>query len=210
MSTNNDTTNAPVDELIARLVRQKDVANEFQGRRHVQWNDNYTLYRNQTKTNRLTQRQAVNIPLMKETIKTLLSRIDDPPTIYWKELAGNQKKEIILQEEWNNDFDTLNFDGVDKQDKKTVLLYGRGFKKLNFFDEKFDVTATDIYDVVLDPLMDPLKLESARFLAHQNIFKSAKDVLTSKIYDKAAKQKLQTYMLSDEAIVQSGKNKEEL
>ena len=115
-----DTTTAPVDELIARLVREKEVANEFQERRHEQWNDNYTLYRNKVKLNRLTQRQSVNVPLMKETIKTLLSKIDEPPTITWKELSGSQEKEIILQEKWNDEFDTLNLEGVDIQDKKSV------------------------------------------------------------------------------------------
>lgn len=210
MPKTSDTTKAPVDELITRLVREKEVANEFQERRHAQWDDNYTLYRNQVKTNRLTQRQAVNIPLMKETIKTLLSKIDDAPTIYWKELSGDQEKEIILQEEWNNDFDTLNFEGVDIQDKKTVLLYGRGFKKLNWINKKFSLTALDIYDVVIDPLTDPLDIETARYIVHQNIYRSLRDVLASPLYDADAKKKLQTYMLSSEAIIQSGKNKEEL
>jgi hypothetical protein len=40
-------------------------------RRHPQWTSNYEIYRDTVITNRLTQRQSVNVPLMKETIRTL-------------------------------------------------------------------------------------------------------------------------------------------
>lgn len=205
-----DTTQAPVDELVLRLVREKEVANKYQERRHEQWNDNYTLYRNKVKINRLTQRQSVNVPLMKETIKTLQAKIDEPPIISWKELSGDQEKEIILQEKWNDEQERLNFDGIDAQDKKLVLLYGRSFKKLNFVDGKFAINALDIYDVVIDPLVDPLDIETARYIVHQNIFRSLRDVIADKRYDAKAKTDLKTFLASDEAIIQAGKNKEEL
>jgi hypothetical protein len=38
----------------------------YRERRHPQWTDNYLLYRDTLITNRLTQRQSVNVPLMKE------------------------------------------------------------------------------------------------------------------------------------------------
>src|SRR3989344_4054815 len=89
------------ESLMDKLVAEKTAANELQKRKHEDWNDNYWLYRNKVKTNRLTQRQAVNIPLMKETIKTLLSKIDDPPTVEWKERGGDEQKELFYQEIWN-------------------------------------------------------------------------------------------------------------
>ena len=204
------TYTSPQQDLIDRLNREKEVAREFAERRHENWNDNYELYRNKVRTNRLTQRQAVNIPLMKETIKTLLSKIDDPPTVSWKELSGDREKEILLQEKWNNDFDELNFEGIDIQDKKTALLYGRAFKKLNFIDNGFKLHALDIYDGVVDPLVDPLDIETARFLIHQNIFKTLRQVLADKKYSEEAKKELKTYLTTSEAIIQSSENKEEL
>ena len=72
---------------------------------------------------------------MKETVKTLLSKIDDPPTVDWQELAGDEMKEIIFQSLWDDDFSRLNLEGLDLQDKKTVLLNGRGVKKLNWTDD---------------------------------------------------------------------------
>src|SRR3990167_5703045 len=126
-------------EFVEKLVAEKKSALDFVARRYEQWNDNYELYRNKVKTNRLTQRQQVNIPLMKETIKTLLSKIDDAPTVDFKELSGDKQKEILFQEIWNEDYDRLNLEGIDIQDKKTVLLYGRSFKKLNWVNGQIDV-----------------------------------------------------------------------
>ena len=193
-----------------KLLSEKKVAREFQKRRHADWDENYELYRNKVQTNRLTQRQAVNIPLMKETIKTLLSKIDEAPTVSFKELSGNREKEIIIEEKWNSDYERLNFEGIDIQDKKTVLTYGRGFKKLNFVDNGFELSALDIYDVVIDPLTNPLDIESARFLIHQNIFRSLRDILADDRYTQEGKDKLKTYLSTSEGIIQSAQNKEEL
>ena len=201
---------SPEQDFLDRLNREKEVARSFVERRQENWNDNYELYRNKVKTNRLTQRQAVNVPLMKETIKTLLSKIDDPPVVTWKELGGDREKEIYLQEKWNNDFEKLNFEGIDIQDKKTALLYGRSFKKLNFADKEFSVYALDIFDIVIDPIVDPLDIETARFLIHQNIFKTLRQILADARYSEEAKNELKKYLTSSEAIIQSGENKDEL
>lgn len=193
-----------------RLNREKEIARKFQEVRHEAWNDNYELYRNKVRTNRLTQRQAVNVPLMKETIKTLLAKIDEPPTVDWKELSGNQEKEIILQEKWNNDFDRLNFEGLDIQDKKTALLYGRAFKKLNFTKNNFNVYALDSFDTVVDPIVNPLDIETARFFIHQNIMRTLRQVLADNRYSRTAKGELKKYLSTSEAIIQSAENEEAL
>mgnify|MGYP001580135618 CR=1 FL=1 len=204
------TTTSELSPLMQKLTSEKKVAREFSERRHLDWNENYELYRNKVKTNRLTQRQAVNIPLMKETIKTLLSKIDDPPLITFKEKGGDRYKELVLQEKWDTDFERLNVEGIDVQDKKTVLLYGRGWKKLNFVEKQFDINALDIFDVVVDPLVNPLDIETARFLVHQNIFRSLRDILADKRYTTEGKQELKTYLTTSGVVVQSAENKQEL
>lgn len=196
-------------ELIQKLLAEKKSAREFQERRHLDWNDNYELNRNKVKTNRLTQRQAIGVPLMKETVNTLLSKIDDSPIIDWKELAGDKDKEIILQERWNDEFDRLNFEAVDSQDKKTALLYGRTFKKLNWIGKSFDIQALDIFDVVVDPLVNPVDLETARFVIHQNIFRSLRDILADDRYSEDGKRELKNWLTTKEGIYQSTTNKEE-
>lgn len=201
--------NQTIDEKMSRLQKEKRVAREFVERRYLEWTDNYELYRNRVKTNRLTQRQAVNIPLMKETLKSILAKIDEPPTVEWKELGGDEQKQLIFQEIWNADYDRLNLEGVDIQDKKSVLLYGRAFKKLNWQSDQFFVHALDIYDVVIDPLVDPLDIETARFLIHQNIFRDLKEILDNDKYSAEGKQRLQIYLSTKDGIVQTSKNKQE-
>jgi len=201
-------TVAEEKKIVAR-VAEKRTAREYRKRRHADWDDNYQLYRNQIKINRLTQRQATNIPLMKETVKTLLSKIDDPPTVDWQDIGGDESKELILQEMWNSDYERLNMEAIDVQDKKTVLLYGRSFKKMDWGKDGMEMRALDIYDVVVDPLTDPLNLETARFIIHQNIFRSLKDILADDRYTEKGKKKLRTYLDSDEGVIQSGLNRQE-
>ena len=197
------------DTLLDKCIREKKIARDFVERRHEAWLEIYELYRNKVRTNRLTQRQAVNMPLMKETVKTLLSKIDEPPVIEFKELAGDEEKEIILQEMWNTAMEEQNFEGIDIQDKKTVLLYGRGFKKLNWDGDTCTVQALDIYDVIIDPMVDPLDIETARFIIHQNIFKPLREILADDRYTAKGKEALKLWATTPSGIVQSGKNKEE-
>src|ERR1035441_7601736 len=75
---------------------------KFRERRHQEWTDNYELYRNKVIINRLTQRQAVNIPLMKETLKTILANTDEFPAIEYEELGNDKDKEILFNEVWKD------------------------------------------------------------------------------------------------------------
>jgi hypothetical protein len=193
--------------LLDKLKRERDAAVLYQQRRHDAWDEIYSFYRNKAVTNRLTQRQAVYVPLMKETIKTLLAKIDDPPYVDWKELSGDLQKELILQELWNNDFTAGNFEGVDIIDKKNVLLYGRSFKKLDWKDGRVLARAMDVYDIVIDPMCDPLNIEMARFIVHQNIFKTLREVLANKSYDEEAKNNLKEWKISDAGIRSSDQNR---
>lgn len=197
-------------DFIVQRTAEKKIACEYQEIRHVDWNDNYELNRNKVKINKLTQRQTVNIPLMKETIKTILSKIDDLPAIEWRDIDGDEMKEILVQEMWNDDMDRLNFQGIDIQDKKTVLLYGRAFKKLNYGPLGMEVTAQDVFDVVIDPLTNPLDIETARFVIHQNIFRSIREVIANPEFTKEGKSKLKTYLTTTKGIIQSSNNKEQM
>lgn len=179
-------------------------------RKHADWNENYELYRNKVKTNRLTQRQAVNIPLMKETIQTILSGEDDAPDVEWKETSGDEMKEIIYQEMWEDNGRKENLDLKDMQDKKNELLYGISSKKLNIKDEGVSIDIMDTFDVVYDPLTQALNVETARFFSHQNIFKALRDILVDDRYTAKGKDELRDWLTSDKGIIQSGKNKVEM
>jgi len=195
-------------DLMLKLQAEKNSANEYQERKHDDWNDNYELYRNKVKTNRLTQRQAVNIPLMKETIKTLISNIDDSPNIDWQELGGDEQKELIYQEIWEDNYKTNKLELVDIVDKKNVLLYGIGSKKLNIIKDGISIEALDPYDIVFDPLMKIGEIETARFIIHQNIFKSLREILVDDRYTDKGKEELKIYLDTEPGITQGADNKE--
>ena len=65
------------DEISLRVQKYRTGAFEHQARRHPDWREIYGLYRDKVVTNRLTQRQSVNVPLMKESIRTMLSKTDE-------------------------------------------------------------------------------------------------------------------------------------
>lgn len=190
-----------------RCKAEKKAALELRDRKHTDWDDNYLLYRNKVKTNRLTQRQAVNIPLMKETVKTLLSRVDEAPEIQWKELAGDEQKQIYFQEVWNDQSKKNKFELIDILDKKNVLLYGFSARKLNIDKYGVCVSVLDPYDISFDPLTTAWDLESARFIIHTNIFRTVKEIMADSRYTKEGKDSLKIWSVSDPGIVQSTENK---
>ena len=215
------------DQFIAKLEREREMAIAYQFRRHEPISENYTLYRDTVQINRLTQRQAVNIPLMKETIKTLLSEIDEAPDIEFKN-QDNWKKsdfqmsslaqipdmtydsleaEYTLNEYWNYEMERVDMENLDIQDKKNVLLCGRSFMKLNFLDGLFEPEVMDFYDVVVDPKMKPHNLDSARYVIHQNIYKALNDILANDKYSEEGKSQLKDLMLSQQGLILGNQNK---
>lgn len=204
------TTNTwALSPLMTKLIDEKNSGRKLQEHKHNDWNDNYELYRNKVRTNRLTQRQAVNIPLMKETIKTLQSRIDDAPSVEWKELGGDEQKQLVYQEVWNQKFKDNNMELIDILDKKNVLMAGFSMKKLNLGKEGVDITVLDSFDTFIDPLMNPWDIESARFITHQNIFRTIREILADNRYSKEGKDELKMWAESDKGIFQAGLNKED-
>lgn len=198
-----------ISEKMTKLLNEKKSARDFQVRKHGDWNENYELYRNKVRTNRLTQRQIVNVPLMKETIKTLLSKVDDAPDVEWTEKSGDEMKQIVYQEMWDNNFRDDDLELKDILDKKNVFLYGLSTKMLNITKDSVKTDILDVFDVVFDPLMHPLNVETARYIVRQNLFKTLREILVDDRYTKEGKDQLSRWLATDKGIVQSGKNKVE-
>lgn len=199
-----------VDSLVTKLLSEKKSAFLYQKRKHDDWNENYELYRNKVRINRLTQRQNVSIPLMKETIKTALSNVDDPPTTEWVERSGDEVKQIIYQSIWDKAYKETKMEWTDILDKKNVLIYGLSTKLLNLSDEYVKIMVLDPYDVLYDPIMNPMNIETARYIIHQNIFMSLREVLASDRYTEEGKKALGAWSNTQAGIVQSNDNREAL
>lgn len=203
------------EQLIDKLTQEKQVAWDFQSRRHTQWNENYELYRDFVKTNRLTQRQAINFPIMKTSLRTLLANVDDPPSLEFKCLEGGetaQKKDLVINEMWNDNFEKLNFEDIDILDKKNVFLYGRSHKKLNFLNKEFKTEVLDNWDILVDPKTNPMDIETAKFLVHVHIFRPLRNILADEKYTQEGKNKLKSLLdtQTEGGLIKMASNQESL
>lgn len=179
-------------KLLGKLLQEKKVAFDYQERRHDDWNENYLLYRGQVSLNRLTQRQEIVVPLMKETVRTILSRIDDQPDVHFENRSGDQDSEILVNQMFSMFKRKNNVDLIDRADKKQVLLYGRSHKKLNWMGGWVGLELKDTFDLLVDPKTLPYDIDTARFLIEANILKPLHDVLANDKYDKKARESLRT------------------
>ena len=117
------------DADLMKIDQDKKSALAYRERKHDDWTDNYTLYRDKIITNRLTQRQTINIPLMRYGLQTILKDIDEAPQLYFKNLDNNTQKEVFYNEYWNKMSEINKLEVRDRIDKKQSLLFGRTFKK---------------------------------------------------------------------------------
>lgn len=179
--------NITISGLKAKLKAEKDEDIRYQSRRWGQWEENYLLYRDTVELNRLTQRQAVNVPLIKETVKTVLSKIQDFPTLSWQDRGGDEDKEIGVTEFWRDDVDKNRLDLLDSVDKKQVILYGRTHTKHNLRNGRWVYEIKDIRDVVVDKKTKPHDIQSARHIEELNIWKPLAEILVDDRYDQTAK-----------------------
>jgi hypothetical protein len=197
--------------LLEQIKKDKDESRKFKERRFNQWNDNYLLFRDKITTNRLTQRQSVNIPIVRETIQTWISKIDEPPLLTFESRSkDNVSKdgEIVLNELWNYYYDKLKLDLVDNLDKKIVGLQGRSFKIWGFSKNEIFCDLIDPYDIEVTSQMNPLDLNSANNVIRTNIFKPLREILANDKYEKVAKNKLKIYLDSKEGLIKQGEMNE--
>ncbi len=185
--------NVKVEQLNAKISAEFEAGLKYRKRREPEFNENYTLYRNKTKINRLTQRQPMNIPLTKETIQTLGAKTNSPIYTVFENRDGDLDAEIALQALYRtaSSKDLLNL--KCRVDKKNAYLYGRGHMGLEVdpnwqYITRF--TVEDVYDIVIDPSVSPYDIETARFLHRDNVFKPLHEVLRNERFDKEAREKV--------------------
>lgn len=199
-------------QIIAQHKQDKKTSVDFKQRRFEQWNDNYYLYRDKVITNRLTQRQSINVPIMRETIQTWISKIDEAPQLVFESRSKGNKSEdgeIVMNEIWSYYFDKLKLDLVDNLDKKIVGLQGRSFKLWGWANNEIFCDILDPYDVEVDPNCNPLDLDSASYFIRKNIFRPIRDVLANKLYDQEELNVLKTYMDSTKGLFQADQTRDE-
>ena len=192
--------------LISQHKKDKDASVKFKERRFNQWNENYYLYRDKILTNRLTQRQPVNIPIIREAIQTWISKIDEPPLLEFESRDRTNKAkdgEIILNELWEYTYDKLKLDLLDNLDKKTVGLQGRSFKIWGFSRGEIFCDLIDPYDIEITPHVNSLDISTASNIIRTNIFVPLREILANDKYDKSEKDKLKIYLDTKQGLIKA-------
>lgn len=195
------------DEMSLRVQKYREGAYQHQERRHQDWREIYGLYRDNVITNRLTQRQSVNVPLMKESIRTMLSKTDEFTDIYFESLSGDKQKEIFINEYWQWFYKEDNLELKDIVDKKQVGLYGRSIMKLNLMDGRPTSEVLEPYDWLCDRYADPADIDNtAMYQGHINIFRSISDIEANELYDKAKVEELKNKFAEAMTVIPSEEN----
>lgn len=198
--------------IIDAYKYDKESSKTFKERRLQQWNENYYLYRDKVLTNRLTQRQTVNIPIIREAIDTWISKIDETPDLSF-ETRGNgaddETQELLVNEMWSYFSDSEKLAQKDNLDKKIVGLQGRSFKFLYWKDNQVKLDIIDPYDIDIDPRVNPFDIDTASFVNHKHIYIPLRNVLANKSYDTAAKYQLKAYLDTKRGILAASNTDEE-
>jgi hypothetical protein len=189
------------EQQIVKLKIDELADFQFQERRHEDWKENYQLNRDKVTTNRLTQRQSVNIPLMKGTIKTILANIDEFPAIEFEELGNDKQKAIFLNSYWDDFVTKDKLEIKDIVDKKQELLYGKTWRKLNISYGRPTSEVLEPYDVLIDRYADPSDLETAHHLIHCNIFRTLGQLEANPNYSKDAINSLKIFYGSKNGLI---------
>lgn len=188
------------------LQTMKESARKFRERRHPQWTQNYELYRDTVITNRLTQRQSVNVPQMKETIKTQLARVDEMTQLYFRNKDNDKQKELYCNEWWKNLVSRLKLELLDIVDKKQVMLYGRSFRKLNIVRGLLMIEVLDPQDVLVDRYVNPWDLDSSEYVIHTGIYRRIEALEQNANYDKDAVKRLKVFYGTQQGLIKAETN----
>ena len=198
--------------IIDAYKYDKESSKTFKERRLNQWNENYYLSRDKVLTNRLTQRQTVNIPIIRESIDTWISKIDETPDLTFESRgngADDEDQELLVNEMWQYFKDAEKLEQKDNLDKKVVGLQGRSFKFLYWKDNQVKLDIIDPYDIDIDPRVNPFDIDTASFVNHKHIYIPLRNVLANKSYDTAAKYQLKAYLDTKRGILAASNTDEE-
>jgi len=200
------TTVEITDADVLVLQQEEKSALEYRERKHDDWTENYTLYRDKVITNRLTQRQTVNVPLMKYVLNTLLKEMMDAPQLYFSNLSNDQQKEIYYNEYWKETFKINKLVIKDHIDKKQNALFGRAFKKLNIENGKVKISLVDPQCMLVHRYVDPSDIDSSPALIETDIFVTLDDILENEEYLEEGKNQVKMYFSEEAGRLESEEN----
>lgn len=196
----------PINPELEMLRRNREDGYNYRERRHDAWTEIDNLYRDNIITNRLTQRQSVHVPMMKQIIRTLLKDIDDIPVLYFENLDNDKEAEVFLNEYWKWTVEQNNLELQDIIDKKQELLRGRTFDQWQIKDGMIKMTVQDVSDILVSRYTDPTDLHSSRFLIHMHIYKPLSELEANEDYDQDAIKRLKMWYATEQGLIKVADN----
>jgi hypothetical protein len=188
------------------LRNNKQDGYNYRWRRTFDWDENYELYRDKVVVNRLTQRQSVNVPIMKSSVRTLLKNVDDMPVLYFENRDNDKQAELFENEYWQWTVEKNKMDLQDIVDKRQVFLYGRSFDQWQIMNGYVKMTVQDPIDILVSRYCDPFNLHSSRYLIHTNIFVPLSSLKHNPDFDTAAVAEMEEYYRSQLGLLKSSDN----
>lgn len=186
-----------IEAIVKQARKEYEAGLDFRHLAEKRWKLAEDQYFNRNQKT-LKMRYNVPLPIVPGFVETLLSKIDDPPTLKFgpieeADLKAANKATALYEAESNYqdyDWDLLDLDG-----KKQAILYGRTI--FQYYAEskpeyKSNLELVDVYDFIADPLGGG-NLEKHRFYGIDNLFKTReqlKDGAADGDYDKAAVEKI--------------------
>lgn len=192
------------ESLKTQLDLNEQADFKYQQRRHEQWTENYQLYRDKVIINRLTQRQSINVPLIKGIIKTVMALTDEFPDIQFEELDNNKDKEIILNELWKDFVIKDRLEIKDIVDKKQNFIYGKTWTKFNLVGGRITTEIKEPFDILVDRYADPSDLDAtANHLSEHGIFRTIDQLKANPNFDKNAVRQIGFYYATSQGLVKA-------
>lgn len=195
---------------LQELLNIKEEGFNYRRRREEDWRENYELYRDKVTINRLTQRQSVNIPLMKTTLRTILKDVDDMPVINLQNLDNDKEAELFQNEYWKKTLELNNAELQDIVDKKQDFFYGRSFDSWQVEDGKIVFDVEDVEDILVNRFSNPYDIDSGRTLTHLHIFKPLSSLKKNPNYDQKEVAELELFFGSQLGIIKAEDNQNTL
>ncbi len=185
--------NVNYERLLTQLDANEKADFNYQERRHSEWTENYQLYRDKVIVNRLTQRQSINVPLIKGVIKTVQANTDEFPDIEFDEQGNDKDKEIVFNELWKDFVIADKMEIKDVVDKKQDFIYGKTWTKFNLAKGRIVTEIKEPFDILIDRFSDPTDLETADHLSEHGIYRTISQLEANPSYDKAAVRRLKVF-----------------
>lgn len=181
------------ESLKTQLDLNEQADFNYQKRRHDDWTENYQLYRDKVVVNRLTQRQSINVPLIKGIVKTVAANTDEFPDIEFEEQGNDKDKEIVFNELWKNFVVADKLEVKDVVDKKQDFIYGKTWTKFNIVKGRIVTEIKEPFDMLIDRYADPADLETADHISEHGIFRTLSQLEANPSFDKAAVNRLKIF-----------------